>query len=204
MQPCDRNHDTSAQEITRARYSKSMKFEDPTVGYSGVDVYAINLRLIKVKVDRQTHNEAVKNLALLQALFNTNWKVHSVEQSGPAEVTARCELARDSSLLGCRRGGLLPTPANWDNEYLHVIVVMGRWTMTLEMWLLPWRPRLTITGRTFFGADPDSGLILSHLDIWDGIQNNRAFSVEAVQHLLRMFLQVRHDTGMSLGERVAA
>ena len=27
---------------------------------------------------------------------------------------------------------------------------MDRWTMGMEMWLMPWRPNIVITGRTVF------------------------------------------------------
>ncbi|GLC45313.1 hypothetical protein PLESTB_000308500 [Pleodorina starrii] len=80
---------------------------------------------------------------------------------------------------------------------LHSISVSGpdsvtaRWTMEMEFWLLPWRPQLTFTGRTVYGVDPRSGTILSHTDFWDALERNAFLSLEGVQHVMRMFLQLQ-------------
>ncbi|PNH10002.1 hypothetical protein TSOC_003319 [Tetrabaena socialis] len=80
---------------------------------------------------------------------------------------------------------------------LHSIGVSGpdaitaTWTMEMLFWLLPWRPNLVFTGRTVYKVDPSSGLILSHTDYWDALQRNAFLSLEGVQHVLRMFMQVQ-------------
>ncbi|EFJ39895.1 hypothetical protein VOLCADRAFT_84753 [Volvox carteri f. nagariensis] len=78
---------------------------------------------------------------------------------------------------------------------LHSISVTGpdsvtaRWTMEMVMWLLPWRPNLTFTGRTVYKVDPRTGIVLSHTDYWDALQRNAFLSLEGVQHTLQMFIQ---------------
>lgn len=34
-----------------------------------------------------------------------------------------------------------------------------------------------------------AGLVLAHTDEWDSLDNNKFLSLEAVQHVLRMFMQ---------------
>jgi hypothetical protein len=33
--------------------------------------------------------------------------------------------------------------------------------------------------------DPDTGIILSHRDVWDAIQNNKYLSIEGLTYVLR-------------------
>ncbi|GLI71638.1 hypothetical protein VaNZ11_016912 [Volvox africanus] len=80
---------------------------------------------------------------------------------------------------------------------LHSIAVTGSetvtasWTMEMVFWLMPWRPNITITGRTVYKVDPRTGIVLSHTDYWDALQRNAFLSLEGVLHVLRMFLQVQ-------------
>ncbi|GIM11583.1 hypothetical protein Vretimale_15069 [Volvox reticuliferus] len=80
---------------------------------------------------------------------------------------------------------------------LHSIAVTGpqtitaSWTMEMILWLMPWRPNITITGRTVYKVDPRTGIVLSHTDYWDALQRNAFLSLEGVLHVLRMFLQVQ-------------
>ncbi|GIL55315.1 hypothetical protein Vafri_10867 [Volvox africanus] len=61
---------------------------------------------------------------------------------------------------------------------LHSIAVTGSetvtasWTMEMVFWLVPWRPNITITGRTVYKVDPRTGIVLSHTDYWDALQRN--------------------------------
>ena len=34
-------------------------------------------------------------------------------------------------------------------------------------------------------VDPDSGVVLSHKDVWDAVTNNQYLSIEAVVHVIR-------------------
>ncbi len=61
----------------------------------------------------------------------------------------------------------------------------------MVFWLLPWKPTLTFTGQTDYGVDASSGLVISHVDRWDALQRNAFLSLEGLQHVLRMFLQVQ-------------
>eukprot|EP00798_Chlamydomonas_sp_ICE-L_P028063 gene28063-31166_t len=80
---------------------------------------------------------------------------------------------------------------------LHSIAVTGadevtaRRAMGMGMWLLPWKPSLNFTGTTHYKVDPDSGTILAHVDIWDAIKHNRFLSLEGLQHVMKMFIDVQ-------------
>ncbi|GAX81749.1 hypothetical protein CEUSTIGMA_g9177.t1 [Chlamydomonas eustigma] len=123
----------STGEVTAARYSEDIKFEDPITSYTNRDAYMFNIRMLKT-------------------LFNLTWKVHSIQITGPEEITTR-------------------------------------WSMGLELWQLPWKPSVMITGKTFYKVNPDTGIISEHVDTWDALDNNRFFSLEAVQYILRSFLK---------------
>ena len=42
--------DGHVQEITRARYSPTIKFEDPITAYNDVDGYIFNINLLRVRL----------------------------------------------------------------------------------------------------------------------------------------------------------
>jgi hypothetical protein len=52
--------------------------------------------------------------------------------------------------------------------------------MVLQVWELPWRPTVLISGRSYYTVDPASGLITQHKDVWDAVDNNTYPSPEAV------------------------
>jgi len=66
--------------------------------------------------------------------------------------------------------------------------VTASWTMSMEFWLAPWKPVLTFTGRSIYGVDPDTGVVLSHTDEWDALARNSFPSMEGYQHVLKQFL----------------
>eukprot|EP00798_Chlamydomonas_sp_ICE-L_P010400 gene10400-8347_t len=66
--------------------------------------------------------------------------------------------------------------------------VTARWSMTMDFWLLPWKPTLSFTGDTKYTVDSDTGTILAHIDTWDALQENKYLSMEGLQHVLRMFV----------------
>ena len=65
-----------------------------------------------------------------------------------------------SWLRGCTQGLIEPPPLRWTmgmemwllpwRPNLLFTPPPLRWTMGMEMWLLPWRPNLLFTGRTFY------------------------------------------------------
>eukprot|EP01024_Parvocaulis_polyphysoides_P041747 TRINITY_DN38311_c0_g1_i1.p1 TRINITY_DN38311_c0_g1~~TRINITY_DN38311_c0_g1_i1.p1 ORF type:complete len:379 (-),score=46.00 TRINITY_DN38311_c0_g1_i1:153-1289(-) len=66
----------------------------------------------------------------------------------------------------------------------------GRFTGIFELWALPWRPELKITGESIFTIDPATGKILKHQDIWDKLDNNNFVSIEGVADIIRSILKV--------------
>jgi hypothetical protein len=55
-----------------------------------------------------------------------------------------------------------------------------RWTMAMQVWELPWRPTVLISGRSYYTVDLVSGLITQHKDVWDALDNNQFPSPEAI------------------------
>jgi hypothetical protein len=73
------------QKITESRYSKDITFEDPINHVEGIAGYKLMM-------------------AALRFLFKCNFIIHSVEATGRAEVTSKCEPfppAFKSYAVGC-------------------------------------------------------------------------------------------------------
>lgn len=70
------------------------------------------------------------------------------------------------------------------------------WTMTLRPRFILWRPTLTLTGQSLYSVDPASGLITSHMDTWDSLDDNEYFSMEAFGTLLRGFFNARQTPSL--------
>ncbi|GBF95132.1 hypothetical protein Rsub_07716 [Raphidocelis subcapitata] len=121
-------------EVTRARYSPSLHFEDPITRLDNLEAYVLMVRALKT-------------------VFNIGFELHTLEVSGPDEITAR-------------------------------------WTMTVEVWPLPWRPTAVFTGRSKYVVDASSGLITSHRDTWDAVADNSFPSLEALAVLMRQALDL--------------
>jgi hypothetical protein len=71
------------------------------------------------------------------------------------------------------------------NELATVLghIASCRWTMAMQVWELPWRPTVLISGRSYYTVDPASGLITQHKDVWDALDNNQFPSPEAIMLL---------------------
>ena len=65
--------------------------------------------------------------------------------------------------------------------------ITTRWTMTMAVPAFPfaWRPRLTFTGTSIMGVDPESKRVRTHVDTWDSIENQRHLSPEGVAEVLK-------------------
>ncbi|KAG6587902.1 hypothetical protein SDJN03_16467, partial [Cucurbita argyrosperma subsp. sororia] len=66
--------------------------------------------------------------------------------------------------------------------------ITTRWTAVMKFILLPWKPELVLTGTSIMGINPKTGKFCSHVDLWDSLQNNDYFSLEA---LWDVFKQLR-------------
>lgn len=125
---------TPTGEVTRARYSPQVIFEDPITRLDSLEAYIIMVRFLKT-------------------VFKVTLELHTAEITGPDEITAR-------------------------------------WTMSCLVWPLPWQPTAIFTGRSKYKVDVTSGLITSHRDYWDAVQNNSFLSVEAVALVVRQALDL--------------
>lgn len=70
------------------------------------------------------------------------------------------------------------------------------WTMALKPRFILWQPVLTLTGQSQYTVDPSSGLITSHTDTWDSLEDNSYFSMEALALLLRGLLNARQTSSL--------
>ncbi|GMH32413.1 hypothetical protein BSKO_00247 [Bryopsis sp. KO-2023] len=73
--------------------------------------------------------------------------------------------------------------------------ITARWTMTMRFtWNGPirgfWDPRLIFTGVSIYGLNPENGKINKHIDLWDSIDDQQYFSVEAFRHVLSQVLSL--------------
>jgi hypothetical protein len=71
--------------------------------------------------------------------------------------------------------------------------ISSRWSMELQfkfLPFLPWKPKAIITGTSDYGVDLTSGLIISHVDKWDAVENNQFLSIEGLQYTLKSFAEV--------------
>lgn len=51
-----------------------------------------------------------------------------------------------------------------------------RWTMRLRQKLLPWRPALVFTGRSYYTVESATGRLATQTDVWDAIKDNSYLS----------------------------
>lgn len=63
--------------------------------------------------------------------------------------------------------------------------VVTRFTMILRAKALPWRPAVTITGRSIYSVDTAAGAITSHREEWDALADNSFLSLEGLAYVLR-------------------
>ena len=63
--------------------------------------------------------------------------------------------------------------------------------MVLRAKALPWRPTLSITGRTIYSVDTASGAIMSHREEWDALANSSYPSLEGLAYVLRALGKVQ-------------
>ena len=66
-----------------------------------------------------------------------------------------------------------------------------RWSMNMRFNLLPWRPTVQFTGRSILTADIATEKFTRHVDVWDSVEDNQYFSMEALRDLLGQLLNVR-------------
>ncbi|KAK9811083.1 hypothetical protein WJX73_001332 [Symbiochloris irregularis] len=62
--------------------------------------------------------------------------------------------------------------------------VTSRWTMELKPKLVPWQPKIVVTGESIYTVDQISGKIQSQRDVWDSISDNNYLSLEGLAYIL--------------------
>lgn len=73
--------------------------------------------------------------------------------------------------------------------------ITARWTMTMQFTWNGfirdfWNPSLVVTGISIYGLNPENGKINKHIDLWDSIDNQQFFSIEAFQQVLSQLLSL--------------
>lgn len=63
--------------------------------------------------------------------------------------------------------------------------ITTRWTMTMNFWIVLWKPQLNFTGVSIMRVNPATGKFCAHIDRWDSIQNNEYFSIEGAKDVIR-------------------
>lgn len=61
----------------------------------------------------------------------------------------------------------------------------AQWSMTCTLRVAPWRPPLVLTGRSIIVVDPLTGRLASQRDVWDGVADVPAPSVEAYLYVVQ-------------------
>ena len=60
-----------------------------------------------------------------------------------------------------------------------------RWTMRMNMRILPWQPDLTFTGTSQYEFDLATRKVTRHSDTWDAIEDQAYFSFEGLRELVK-------------------
>ena len=63
--------------------------------------------------------------------------------------------------------------------------------MVMRFKALPWRPTLTVTGRTFYSVDTAAGQVMSHREEWDALQDQGVPSLEALAYVARSLTRIQ-------------
>ncbi|KAK9804334.1 hypothetical protein WJX72_007791 [[Myrmecia] bisecta] len=112
------------------------------------------------------------NIAMLRKVFNPTFILHDMRQTGEYELTTR-------------------------------------WTMTMPFTLaskLPftgwWNPSLVFTGVSVMGVNPETGLFNKHLDLWDALEKQSYFSLEAFAHVLSQMGNIKRAPPLEAPQHV--
>lgn len=100
------------------------------------------------------------NIQFLRRVFSPIFQLHDIRQTGEYEITSR-------------------------------------WTMTMEFAATRgsplrqfWDPKLVFTGVSIYGLNPDNGKINRHIDLWDSVDRQQFFSLEAFIHVMRQLFDL--------------
>eukprot|EP00873_Tetraselmis_striata_P018133 jgi/Tetstr1/438397/TSEL_026963.t1 len=122
------------QGIDESMYGDVVDFQDPITKYDSLQGYLFNIKM-------------------LRSVFNPEFILHGMWQSGPNEITSRWTMNMEIGV----------------NKYSPFRNI--------------WDPKLTFTGLSIYTMDDISGKIVKHIDYWDAINNQQFLSLEAVMHL---------------------
>lgn len=122
------------QGIDESKYGDVVDFQDPITKYDSLGGYLFNIKMLRF-------------------VFNPEFILHGLWQSGPNEITSRWTMNME---LGFNKAS--PFRNIWD-------------------------PKLTFTGLSIYTMDDVTGKIVKHIDYWDAINDQQFLSLEAVMHL---------------------
>lgn len=137
----DLQHLFDDQGIDASKYDDVVEFLDPITKYDSLKGYLFNIQMLRY-------------------VFDPDYVMHDVQQTGPWEVTTRWTMSMVFTPLS--KGPL------------------GKW----------WSPRLLFTGVSIMGINPQTRRFNRHVDYWDAISDQNYFSVEGFQHVLQQLLQL--------------
>jgi len=137
----DLNNLFNDKGIDQSRYGEVVDFEDPITKYNSLDGYLFNIKMLRY-------------------VFNPEFILHGIWQSGPNEITSRWTMNMELSV-------------NRANPFRKF-----------------WDPKLTFTGLSVYTMDEASRKIVRHVDYWDAIENQKYLSLEAVGHLISQLTDV--------------
>ena len=117
----------------------------------------------------------IKNIKFLKNVFSPIFILHDIAQTGTYEITTRWTMTMTPVGLAHRQRLSLPGISSSSSGS----------TCSIE-----WNPRLTFTGTSVMGINPETGRFCRHQDTWDAIENQNYFSVEAFLHMLSQVFDV--------------
>uniref|UniRef100_A0A7S0Z0T3 Uncharacterized protein n=1 Tax=Hemiselmis tepida TaxID=464990 RepID=A0A7S0Z0T3_9CRYP len=127
---------------------------------------------------------------LMDASYTPKWDLYSSkvkfvdplnEFDGVEKYKSNIQLLKDSPLFTDAQMSLHDAVGQDDGT------VITRWTLAMTFKAFPWRPRVTFTGTSTYYMD-DDGKVSKHVDMWDSIDNQSPFSLQALQDLVGQLL----------------
>jgi len=119
----------------------------------------------------------IKNIKFLKNVFSPTFILHDIAQTGTYEITTRWTMTMTP--VGLPHRQRLPLPGFSPSSS------SSRGTCSIE-----WNPRLTFTGTSVMGINPETGRFCRHKDTWDAIENQTYFSLEAFLHMLSQVFNI--------------
>ena len=168
--------------------SRSLRIRSTTSAQSRVPLHAIAERAFSTEQATEVAGQLREEYPrMFDPSYTPRWELYD------SMVRFEDPLNRFRGIQAYRRniGMLRDSPLFGDGQLvLHDLYEMtpetlvARWTLSLRVRFLPWRPRVVFTGTSEYLLDLGNRRILSHTDRWDSINRQECFSWEGVGDLL--------------------